>query len=856
MSLFVRRRILLSSVAPIALIGGAVTLACLGAGAANAQSAPTDAAAPAPAAAPASGQVEEVTITARDRAEKAQDVPLPISAIGKATAEREHFEGWKDVVQKVPSFTPAVANPRTGANGLRGITGIAGGTDGSEGGVGVIVDNVFYTHIGFSWLTTYDIDSIQVARGPQGTLLGKNTTIGAIIINTKEPSFEPQTTTETTVGSRRLVEEKFSNTGTLIPDTLAYRISGFGTKQDGFIKNLYAPAGDPDGQNVNRWGGRGQLLGTFGDITDRVIVEHDASHENNNGTGTFDDGWNRNFDGSARKIAVVTGAGAAVYNTPQGALSALFPQYASRIAANPWAAAYTDIGSLKTRTDGVSNELNWHIGDYTLTSVSAWRRFDFQPHNWTGNFGIKQYSDLSVGYDVNVNQYSQELRIASPTGEQFEWTGGLYFLRELVNSRNITGLGPDAVTMTTANNTNVGIYNSSILDGVSAFRFGRTGVTTFAQFAQGTYHYDDKAALTLGIRNSWEDRTASDTGYYYGGAALPANLQNVRTDYVIANTGGTNFNINGEQKTDSISFLINPSYKVTENFNAYFNFARGVKSGAANTDAVPVYTGNTPAAWAANQLPTVIGYQDAITKPEVAYDFELGFKSSWLDNRLQVNANVYDNEIYDFQAKLVNYFSYNTNGQTVYVPNNYLGNVPRVRLAGFETDGRYSPIDDLWITWSGAYNGAWYVKFPNSALPADYQASAVHPTTIDLSGGRVPNVTPFTFSLGATYEYAAGAFIGENWRGYVYGNQFFKSTTQFSLGAGSTAYVLKQPSYSTFNAGFGFKTSNENIDVGIWAKNLFNRRAAQSMALSTNLALGTLYWNDPLTVGVTLRTKF
>jgi hypothetical protein len=119
-------------------------------------------------------------------------------------------------------------------------------------------------------------------------------------------------------------------------------------------------------------------------------------------------------------------------------------------------------------------------------------------------------------------------------------------------------------------------------------------------------------------------------------------------------------------------------------------------------------------------------------------------------------------------------------------------------------------------------------------------------------------VTPYTVNLGSNYEYFAGAFADRNWKGYVYGTGSFKSTTLFSLDASYTSYVLKQPSYLIFNAGFGFKTTDEKYDIAIWAKNLINRQALQNLALSSSAgtAPGVPQWIEPLTVGVTFRAKF
>lgn len=835
---------------PIAMLGGAVAVAALSAGAAQAQEAPATPAAPsaqAPAASQ-SAQVEEVVITARDRAEKAQDVPLPISAIGAQRAEREHIENWRDVAQRVPSFTPAVANPRTGANGLRGITGISGtatGADGAEGEVGVIQDNVFFTHIGFSWLTQYDVESIQVARGPQGTLLGKNTTLGTVIINTKEPSFEPQTTTETTFGSRYLMEEKITNTGTLVPDTLAYRVALFGARQDGYIRPLYDQSA-PWGQNVNRYGVRGQLLGNFGDWTDRLIVEHNASDEANNTWGTINEGWTKYFNGDPRAIKTNVGTFNNLYSAYAALYGGLIANRANAASyGSPWATTSTDYGSILARTTGVSNQADYHWGDKTITSISAYRHFDMQPKNSNGDFGINLFANNIQGYDVGVDQFSQEVRISSPTGEKFDWTAGAYFLRELVDSNRRVQLGADAVETLTLNNSGVGAANPAILNGVLSSHFGKTDVTSFAQYAQGSYHFDEHATLTLGLRNTYEVRNASDTGTYSGGAALPAAIAVLRPIYLNAYLSGSAFNIAGTQKSDSLAVLINPSYKFNDNITSYLTLGRGVKSGAGNTDAVPYYNAN---------FTQIVGYQPAITAPETLYDVELGFKSNWLDNRLQVNANVYLNEIYDFQARLINF--YTVGAQTL--SSQYLGNIPHVRLAGFEADGRYSAFENFWITWTAAYNGAWYVQYPNAAPPIDLVSEPNGPKAINLSGVPMPGVTPFSFSLGGVYEYHAGHFIDQDWKGYVYANQFFKSATQFTLGYAYTNLVEKQGAYSIINLGSGVKTADEKFGAEIWAKNLFNTKALTNVILPTSNIVGftTVSWVDPLTVGVTLRTKF
>ncbi|MCY1171725.1 TonB-dependent siderophore receptor [compost metagenome] len=147
---------------------------------------------PAPGAeAPEQDTSQDILITARRRSERLQDVPAAITAVSGDTLQTQHLDRIADYAAKLPNFAAVQQNTRVSGLYVRGLGGNAN-NDGAEGGVGLIVDNVFFTHVGFSWLDFVDLDHIELVRGPQGTLLGKNTTIGALIVTTKRPSFTPE----------------------------------------------------------------------------------------------------------------------------------------------------------------------------------------------------------------------------------------------------------------------------------------------------------------------------------------------------------------------------------------------------------------------------------------------------------------------------------------------------------------------------------------------------------------------------------------------------------------------------------------------------------------------------------------
>ena len=230
----------------------------------------------APAAAPnlevADNQAPEVTVFARKRAEDVQDVPIPITVLSAQTLERQNLTNFTDFQVKFPAFSVYLTNPKQLNLGIRGIGNNGFNTDGIDGSVGIFVDGVYSGRPGMVSGDSNDIAQVDLLRGPQGTLFGKNTTAGAVIINTQKPSFTPELAAEATGGSEALREFKLSASGPLIGDKLAARLSIFYNDKDGNYPNLY------NGNKENGRQGEGVRLQLLGNVTDNLTVRVIASH--------------------------------------------------------------------------------------------------------------------------------------------------------------------------------------------------------------------------------------------------------------------------------------------------------------------------------------------------------------------------------------------------------------------------------------------------------------------------------------------------------------------------------------------------------------------------------------------------
>lgn len=759
--------------------------------------------------------------------EQAQKQPRAIVVVTPKTAERERLERLSDFQTKVPNYRVDGGHPLRAAT-IRGV-GLGAGTGaGSEQDTGFIVDNVFWKNVGFQWGDFIDIESFSLALGPQGTAFGKNTTVGAAIIRTQLPSFERKATFETSFANYNRIIEKMNVTGPIIDDKLAYRVTFYYDKGDGWIRDQ---ATDASYLDHNRWGARGQLLYVGDEITNRLIFNYARSNEYSN-TGAcqttlcaFADSFQVFANGTLPTRTYV---------------QTLYQRLGRNVlTVDPYKPYFSRTPTFYVQQHTVSNELNWNIGENTLTSISAYGHYRLQPRVPLGN---QELSISGLRSDNWIDQFSQELRLSSPKDQQLEWVTGIYSLYEYAWNRNLTEFGWDAAKWFNQPALRYGMHNN---------RDGKARTFHIAAYGQATYHYDEQLAVTLGLRDSYETKVGSvfswDQIYLSDEFTAAQQIAAIRGGggQAIFDTGGV------FKSRNSLTGIFNPQYKFNENIVLHALVGRGEKAGAINTAAGVILDGNNFKAW-----------QPIITKPEISWDYEIGIKTIWLDGALVANFNLYWNDLYNFQTNLVDTSYTDSNGQPIRAT--YLGTAPHARLRGFEFDGRWNAAEGLWINYSGAYTDARWIDFPNAPIPADWlwpTPANTAPTQLSRSHTRWENVPLWSFNIGANYERPLGPLFRDlgSWAdqsitGFGYVNIGWRDKNQLTHPRSVFQYWV--PSYTLVNFGFGLRTEDERYSLSFWAKNIFDARPIMTWSPGNATTPATLGWpNEHRTFGGTLLVK-
>ncbi|KQM23677.1 MULTISPECIES: TonB-dependent receptor [unclassified Sphingomonas] len=785
----------------------------------------------------------EIVVTARRRAETVQQVPIAMSVIGGTTLADTGAYNVNRLTQLQPTLQFYSTNPRNSAANIRGLGAPFGLTnDGIEQGVGIYVDGVYYSRIASATFDFTDTERIEILRGPQGTLYGKNTTAGAINITTRKPSFTPEARVELTTGNYDFIQAKASASGPLVGDTLAARISASVTSRRGTIRNtvLGGYANAQDNQSV-----RGQLLWKPAANLD-ITLYGDYGHQNPD---------------CCAQIYVRTG-------TTQRPLAR---QYAALAGALGYRAPSTDAFDRLTDLDtplrarqelgGVSLVGNLDLGAATLTSVSAWRFWNWDPSN------DRDFTGLPIT-TVSANpsqqrQWSQELRIASNGKRAIDYVAGLFYFHQTIDTQGLQVQGPAAsrfllnpgnppfgtngCATATAN-----ACNPAVLNGLTARNTIGFSNTSAAVFGKLTWHLTDALSIAPGVRVNYDKKTGDYVSVVTTGTGAVLNCsaalqaassvtrdrcgvlapQSYRPDF-------DDWNVSGD---------VTIAYDVARDVHAYATYARSYKSGGINLSGLPLDANNNPILAAAQ------------VKPERVNHYELGVKTQWLDRRITANLAAFWTDIGDYQATV-------TNGQ-LGVLRGYLANAEAVRTRGIELDTAFRPTERLNLYANAAYTDAKYVRFTDAPCPPELAGGTaaaagqspsapgtpggISPTACDVSGQRLPGISKWAFSYGA--EYTLPAKIGTT-DGNAYLGFDGSYRSRFSSNPSPSAYTYID-GYSIANFRLGYR-ADDGWNAFLWLRNAFDQNYYELLATqSGNTGLIVGQPGDPRTYGVTVSASF
>ena len=769
-------------------------------------------------AAPAVEELDTLVVTARRRAENIQDIPLAISTLSAETLESTGSFNLARLQQLQPTIQFFSSNPRNSATNIRGLGAPFGLTnDGIEQGVGFYVDDVYYSRAASSTLDFLDVDRIDVLRGPQGTLYGKNTTAGAINITTRAPTFTREGRAEVTMGNLGFLQAKAALSGPLIDDKLAARLAVSGTSRHGTIHNIKS------GLDINaqdNLGVRGQLLWK---VNDDVSV-------------TFASDYNIQNPECCGQIYVRTGSTQRPLNRQYANLAAL--QGYSVPSTNPFDRVTDLDAELQARNEigGASARVQWKLGQGTLTSVTAWRHWDWRPSN------DRDFTGLPITTKANnpskQDQYTQEFRYAY-SGERVDYVAGLYGFNQSIHTNGIQVQGAAAsrwlLNPTSAASLNVAELNNLTSANDISFRN-----SSAALFGQLTWRLTDALRFEPGLRFNYDDKTGSYVSTVTNGTntALNSNQRGVLAPQAYAATF-SDWNVSGDAKF---------SYALSRDVLGYVSYARGFKTGGINLNGLPLDAANQPI------------LQTATVKPEKVNNFELGVKSELLNGTATLNVAGFWTDINDYQTTV-------TNGQFAVI-RGYLANAEKVRVRGVEVDFSIRPTDRLSAYANGAFTDATYVRFVDAPCPPELSGGttvttgqtpgaagvpgSLSPANCNISGQWMPGISKWALSYGVMYTVPT-QLLGNAGKSFVGYDGSYR--TKFSSNSSRSVYT-DISSYALSNFRLGFNSDN-GWDVYAWVHNAFDREYFEQLALASgNVGLVVGQPADPRTYGVTFAIRF
>jgi outer membrane receptor protein involved in Fe transport len=786
--------------------------------------------------------LQTVTVTATKREQTLQDVPIAVSVVDDSTISRAAIVDLNDLQSLVPALT--VGQLQSSANTNFIIRGFGNGANnaGIEPSVGVFIDGVYRSRSASQISDLPNIERVEVLRGPQSTLFGKNASAGVVSVVTKKPQYEFGGMVDATISNFNGYRLNGYVTGPLA-ENLAGAFGVTYNKRDGYVEDK---GFGPDTNERNRWGARGDLLFEPNEnLSFRLLADYDQIDE-------------------------VCCAAGNIVNGPTGAIIQLLG--GNLAAEDPFSYdVYYNFGSTnKIDNGGLSFQADWDLGEVQLTSITAYRE---------SKLDTNQDSDFTsadlIGRNANktdIQTFTQEFRISSSGVGAVDWMIGGFYFDETVEIENDFRYGTDFRGY--ADVLSGGALNTVefLLGGAPAVGnlFGQAGQGLAEEFGQDNtakslfatfdFHASDRATFTFGANYTDDEKSAYgrivNTDAFSAldlvalgvAAGVPAPVANNPAfnpflalrplQFLPPFLGFPNAVEDGYSHDNNMTYTTRFAYDVSDNVNAYISYATGFKATSWNLsrDSRPFAADFIPGSPAQFPAPAGSPIRNAglavpnlttgtrYAGPEEAAVLEGGIKAQF--DRFAFNVSLFDQNIEGFQSNVFTGTGF------------ALANAGKQSNKGVELDLTWQPVDPLLLTFAGTFQDALYDSFPNSASG-------------DLSGRKPYNIPDTTTSTSATYFFnVAGldSFVRADWQ--------YESPTGYFDDPVNQALIGIEREVNLFNASAGFETAN-GLAVQVWARNLTDDQFI-TVAFPAVAQAGSIsgYPNQPRTFGITVRKSF
>jgi iron complex outermembrane receptor protein len=769
----------------------------------------------------AQGMIEEVVVVATKREQSLQDVPVAVSVVSADEIERSQVLDIKDLQTLVPSLRVTQLQSSAQTNFI--IRGFGNGANnaGIEPSVGVFIDGVYRSRVGSALADLPKLERVEVLRGPQSTLFGKNASAGVINVVTAKPDLEGLSgSVGTTLGNYNQVLVRGDITGPLTDD-LAFSLYGSSNHRDGYYDNIELGT---EQNELDRWNLRGQLLWTPSDVLEvRVIADADSLTELCCGVANL-------VDGPTGDVVRALGG--------------------NLVAEDPFAyAGYYDFdSSTDNQTQGISLQIDRVFPLFTVTAILAYRELD-QVQLGDVDYTSARLVDPEQGNltDTLIDTFTSEIRIASRGEGRLDWMAGAFRFREDVDISGSFGYGEqyraysDALAggfITVAEQfysaLDPTISSGTFLAESTGFIEENSALEdeTISLFAQGDFHFSEYLTLTAGLNYTESDKQASATfvnndvfsALEFDGTPFAA-LQPFQLLPPFVNY--PNDVEDGRSNDDDVTYTLRLSWSPDAHVSAYAGVSTGFKASSWNLsrDSRPLASDLAALEGAGLAVPNLTT-GTRFAGPEESVVYEIGVKAAY--ESVRINAAVFVQEIDGFQSNVFSGTGFN------------LANAGKQSVDGAEVDIAWAPLPSLRVSFAATYLDPLYDEF-EGALGVD------GPT--DLSGEKPAGIPEWATTTSASYKFV----LGEGIAGFIRIEHVYEDEVQV---VDNVPASIATREVNTFNASAGLSL-NSGVDINLWGRNLTNDEYLQS-AFPAVAQSGSFsgYPNTPRTYGVTATYSF